>query len=107
MADWIVDGHPPMDLSGVDIRRSFPFQNDRTYLEDRISESLGLLYAMHWPFRQYESARDIRKSALHDALGAAGAVSVRLPAGNAQIGSPTTTRFLNMSTPMENKTARE
>ena len=74
MADWIVDGHPPMDLSGVDIRRSFPFQNDRTYLEDRISESLGLLYAMHWPFRQYESARDIRKSALHDALGAAGAV---------------------------------
>ena len=74
LADWIVDGHPPMDLSGVDIRRSFPFQNDRTYLKDRISESLGLLYAMHWPFRQYESARNIRKSALHEALAAQGAV---------------------------------
>ena len=74
LADWIVDGHPPMDLSGVDIRRAFPFQSERSYLEDRISESLGLLYAMHWPFRQYESARGIRKSALHDALNSVGAV---------------------------------
>ena len=63
-----------MDLSGADIRRSFPFQNDRSYLEERISESLGLLYAMHWPFRQYESARGARKSALHESFDAAGAV---------------------------------
>ncbi|MDG2111495.1 MAG: FAD-dependent oxidoreductase, partial [Actinomycetota bacterium] len=74
LADWIVDGHAPKDLSAVDIRRAFPFQGAEQYLEDRISESLGLLYAMHWPFRQYESARGIRKSALHDRLDAAGAV---------------------------------
>ena len=74
LADWIVDGYPPMDLSGADIRRSFPFQNDRSYLKERISESLGLLYAMHWPFRQYESARGARKSSLHQALDEAGAV---------------------------------
>ena len=74
MADWIIDGHPPMDLSGVDIRRAFPFQGDRSYLRERIAESLGLLYAMHWPFRQYESARGIRKSKLHAVLDAAGAV---------------------------------
>jgi len=74
LADWIVDGYPPMDLSGADIRRSFPFQNDRSYLEERISESLGLLYAMHWPFRQYESARGARKSSLHQAFDDAGAV---------------------------------
>ena len=74
LADWIVDGYPPMDLSGADIRRSFPFQNDRSYLKERISESLGLLYAMHWPFRQYESARGARKSSLHEALDDAGAV---------------------------------
>jgi len=74
MADWIVDGHPPMDLSSVDIRRTSPFQTERSYLEDRISESLGLLYAMHWPFRQYESARGIRKSPFHDRLVEAGAV---------------------------------
>jgi 4-methylaminobutanoate oxidase (formaldehyde-forming) len=74
MADWIIDGHPPMDLSSVDIRRSFRFQADPRYLEERISESLGLLYAMHWPFRQYESARNIRVSPLHDSIDSAGAV---------------------------------
>ncbi len=74
LADWIIDGHPPMDLSPVDIRRSFGFQSDPAYLNERISESLGLLYAMHWPFRQYESARGIRISPLHERFAAAGAV---------------------------------
>ncbi|MFT7645713.1 MAG: glycine cleavage system aminomethyltransferase T/glycine [Candidatus Poriferisodalaceae bacterium] len=74
LADWIVDGHPPSDLSAVDIRRSFPFQGKPEYLKDRISESLGLLYAMHWPFRQYESSRGQRMSSLHDRIDAAGAV---------------------------------
>lgn len=73
LADWIVDGHPPMDLWDVDIRRSMPFQRNKKYLHDRTVESLGLLYAMHWPFRQAESARGVRKSPLHDRLGAAGA----------------------------------
>jgi glycine/D-amino acid oxidase-like deaminating enzyme len=52
LADWIIDGHPPMDLSDVDIRRMIPFQRNRKYLKDRTVEVLGLLYAMHWPFRQ-------------------------------------------------------
>ena len=74
LADWIADRHPPMDLSAVDLRRAFPFQGDQAYLEDRISESLGLLYAMHWPFRQFESARDVHRSVLHDRLADLGAV---------------------------------
>ena len=74
LADWIADRHPPMDLSAVDIRRALPFQADNGYLAERISESLGLLYAMHWPFFQYTSARDQRRSALHDAMDMAGAV---------------------------------
>jgi len=74
LADWIIDGHPPMDLSAVDIRRTFAFQSDQAYLNERISESLGLLYAMHWPFRQYESARGIRVSPLHERFAEAGAV---------------------------------
>ncbi len=74
LADWIADRRPPMDLNSVDIRRALPFQADTDYLQDRISESLGLLYAMHWPFRQYESARGRRLSPLHDRIAAAGAV---------------------------------
>jgi len=73
LADWIIDGHPPFDLWDVDIRRCAPFQRNRRYLRDRTVETLGLLYAMHWPFRQAESARGVRKSALHDRLAAAGA----------------------------------
>jgi len=73
LADWIIDGHPPFDLWDVDIRRCLPFQRNKRYLRDRTVESLGLLYAMHWPFRQAESARGVRKSALHDRLAAAGA----------------------------------
>ncbi len=73
LADWIIDGHPPMDLWDVDARRVMPFQRNRRYLHDRTVESLGLLYAMHWPFRQPETARGVRTSTLHDRLTAAGA----------------------------------
>ena len=73
VSEWIRDGHPPVDLWEVDVRRNMPFQINRKYLEARVSESLGLLYATHWPHRQYETARGVRKSALHDRLAAAGA----------------------------------
>ncbi len=70
VADWIIDGHPGMDLWDVDIRRFAPFQANRDYLRERATESLGLLYAMHWPFRQNETARGARRSVLHDRLAA-------------------------------------
>ncbi|MEP7201799.1 MAG: FAD-dependent oxidoreductase [Ilumatobacteraceae bacterium] len=73
LADWIVDGRPPMDLWDVDVRRVMPFQRNRSYLHDRTVESLGLLYAMHWPFRQPETARGVRRSPVHDRLAALGA----------------------------------
>lgn len=68
LADWIVDGSPPMDLWDVDLRRMLPFQADPDYLRRRTVETPGLLYAMHWPFRQYETARDVLRSPLHDRL---------------------------------------
>ncbi len=73
LSEWIVNGHPMMDLSDVDIRRFHPFQVNSKYLEERTSEALGLLYAMHWPFHQPETGRGIRKSVLHDRLEKAGA----------------------------------
>ena len=65
VAEWIVKGHAPMDLWDVDVRRFMPFQGTASYLHDRTKEALGLLYDMHWPFRQYESARGVRRSPLH------------------------------------------
>ena len=73
LAEWIVGGHPPMDLWDVDIRRMQPFQGNRHYLAERVSESLGLLYAMHWPFRQYETARQVRLTPLYERLKEQGA----------------------------------
>ncbi|MFT3986698.1 GcvT family protein [Aestuariivirga sp.] len=65
LADWIKNGHPSMDVSGMDIRRIHPFQSVREYVHDRVTESLGLLYAMHWPYRQPETARGVRRSPLY------------------------------------------
>ena len=73
LAEWIVNGDPPMDLWDVDARRMMPFQVNREYLHDRTVEALGLLYAMHWPFRQPESARGVRTSVLHQRLTDLGA----------------------------------
>ncbi|MDH6267763.1 glycine cleavage system T protein [Rhizobium sp. SG_E_25_P2] len=74
LAQWIVDGEPPFDLWEVDIRRAQPFQRNRAYLRERVSETLGLLYADHYPYRQMDTARGVRRSPLHEHLKARGAV---------------------------------
>ena len=73
VCEWINAGHPPVDLWEVDVRRNLPFQRNRKYLRDRVSESLGLLYATHYPHRQFETARGVRRSPLFERLRAAGA----------------------------------
>ncbi len=73
LAEWLVHGHPPVDLWDVDIRRVQSFQNNSRYLYERATEALGLLYEMHWPYRQYDSARGVRHSPIHERLLARGA----------------------------------
>jgi glycine cleavage system aminomethyltransferase T/glycine/D-amino acid oxidase-like deaminating enzyme len=73
MSHWIVDGRPPMDVWSVNIRRVHPWQDNDRYLADRIVETLGIGYQEHWPYRQWATARDVKKSVLHDRLAAAGA----------------------------------
>jgi heterotetrameric sarcosine oxidase gamma subunit len=74
LAKWIKNGHPPMDVNGIDIRRIHPFQSVKNYVRERVSESLGLLYAMHWPYRQAETARGVRRSPLYPYTKQLGAV---------------------------------
>ena len=66
LAEWIVDEKPPCDLWEVDIRRNEPFQNNKTYLANRVSETLGYLYDNHYPYHQYETARGLRKTPLYE-----------------------------------------
>ena len=74
LAAWMDTGAKPFDLGDVDISRMQPFQGNKHYLFERSKEALGLLYADHFPFRQKDTARGIRRTPFHDKLLANGAV---------------------------------
>jgi glycine cleavage system T protein len=65
LAAWMDTGEKPFDLGDVDISRMQPFQGNKKYLEARSKETLGLLYADHYPFRQKATARGIRRTPFH------------------------------------------
>jgi 4-methylaminobutanoate oxidase (formaldehyde-forming) len=73
LAQWIVDGAPPFDLWDVDVRRVMPYQATRRFIQTRVTETLGLLYADHFPFRQYATARGVRHTPFYEQLAAHGA----------------------------------
>jgi len=73
MAQWIVEGVPDVDITGIDIARMLPFQNTPNYLKDRIVEILGFLFEEAYPNKYFKRARNVRRSAFHDRLAAAGA----------------------------------
>ena len=74
LAQWMEDGEKPFDLGDVDIARMQPFQSNRRYLVERSRETLGLLYADHFPYRQKATARGVRRSPFHSQLDQHGAV---------------------------------
>jgi len=74
LASWMDTGEKPFDLGDVDISRMQPFQGNKSYLVERASETLGLLYADHYPYRQKATARGIRRTPFHTHLTENGAV---------------------------------
>ena len=74
LAQWMEDGEKPFDLGDVDISRMQPFQGNKTYLFERSKETLGLLYADHFPYRQKATARGVRRTPFHHHLLERGAV---------------------------------
>ncbi len=74
LAQWMEDGEKPFDLGDVDISRMQPFQGNKRYLAERATETLGLLYADHYPYRQKATARGVRRSPFHQHLLDRGAV---------------------------------
>ena len=74
LSHWMDSGEKPFDLGDVDISRMQPFQGNKTYLFERSKETLGLLYADHFPFRQKATARGIRRTPFHQQLLDNGAV---------------------------------
>ncbi len=68
LADWVVDGYPSGEITETDVRRNNAVQTTDAYVEKRIPEALGHTYAMHWPFYQYRTARNLIQSPLHTTL---------------------------------------
>ncbi len=73
LAHWIVDGRPGVDITGMNIDRLHGYQANPEYRATRTVESLGMVYQCHYPNRSMQSARDAKRSALHDRLAARGA----------------------------------
>lgn len=74
MAEWIVEGHPSLDLWPVDIRRFGSYSENIKYVENRTLELYGKHYTISWPHEEHDSARDIKKGPLYEILKKKGAV---------------------------------
>ena len=70
MADWIIRENTPhsFDLHDVNVSRAPGFTANKKYLHERSREILGLLYDIHYPFLQVETARPVRVSPFHTRL---------------------------------------
>jgi 4-methylaminobutanoate oxidase (formaldehyde-forming) len=73
LAHWIVTGTPDMDVTGFNIDRLHRYQANPEYRRARTIESLGLVYRCHYPTMSPQTARSVKRSAVHDRLAAAGA----------------------------------
>lgn len=73
LAHNIVTGAPDVDVTAMLPARLQPYQATPAYRALRVVESLGKVYKCHYPHRQTETARGVRRSPLHDRLAALGA----------------------------------
>jgi glycine cleavage system T protein len=74
VADWLVDGEPPYDVTEMNVRRFGPVYADRAYAAERARESYKYYYTLRYPHDENEWARGRRLSPLDGRLGEAGAV---------------------------------
>lgn len=73
MAHWIVDGVPPVDVTGYAIDRAATHETSRRFRAERTVEQLGVLFGdAVWPNWKPTTARGVRRSVIHDRLAAAG-----------------------------------
>ena len=66
MAQWLIEGHPPIDLTTVGVDRAHEFQATRLFRRERTVERLGfLLNDLSWPNAQNRRGRNVRRSPYH------------------------------------------
>jgi len=65
-AEWMINGHINEDIFNYDIKRFQKFHSQIDFIKNRITESLGDLYGMHWPFKQHKTSRNIKMSPYYE-----------------------------------------
>jgi 4-methylaminobutanoate oxidase (formaldehyde-forming) len=70
VAQWIAEGRPDIDVTGINIDRLHRYQANPEYRATRTVESLGLVYATHYPGRSMRTARGAKVSPVHHRLAA-------------------------------------
>ena len=72
-AEWMMNGHINEDLFSLDIKRFQKFHSSKKFITERVTETLGDLYGMHWPYKQHQTSRNEKLLPYHDELKKAGA----------------------------------
>ena len=72
-AEWMMKGHINEDLFIYDIKRFQKFHSGLKFITERITETLGDLYGMHWPYKQHKTSRNQKLFPYHEELRKAGA----------------------------------
>ena len=72
-AEWMINGHINEDLFSLDIKRFQKFHSSKKFIMDRVTETLGDLYGMHWPYKQHATSRNEKLLPYHEELKKAGA----------------------------------
>jgi glycine cleavage system aminomethyltransferase T/glycine/D-amino acid oxidase-like deaminating enzyme len=73
VAQWIVDGIPPVDVTGYAVDRAARHEISRRFRAERTVEQLGVLFGdAAWPTWKPTTSRGVRRTPLHDRLAAAG-----------------------------------
>ena len=57
----------------LDIKRFQKFHSSKKFIMNRVTETLGDLYGMHWPYKQHKTSRDQKLLPYHDELKKVGA----------------------------------
>jgi 4-methylaminobutanoate oxidase (formaldehyde-forming) len=74
LAEWLVDGEPPYDVTELSARRFGPVYEDRAYAAERARESYKYYYTLRYPHDENEWARARRLGPLDARLAESGAV---------------------------------
>ena len=72
-AEWMINGYMSEDLFSLDIKRFQKFHSTKRFIMERVTETLGDLYGMHWPYKQHQTSRNQKLLPYHDEFKKAGA----------------------------------